>query len=55
MTVRLHWWKEKADPVGWEREEKRREGFNTSNRPAKSGNQNIPKHLVRKSEHTKNT
>jgi hypothetical protein len=25
MTVRLHWWKEKADPVGWEREEKRRE------------------------------
>jgi hypothetical protein len=46
MTARLHWWKEKADPVGREqrREEKRREGFNTRNRPAKSGNHNIPKH-----------
>jgi hypothetical protein len=42
---------EKADPVV--EREKRREGFNPSSRPSKSGNHKIPKHLVRKSEHTK--
>jgi hypothetical protein len=35
MTARLHWWKEKADPIEREkrRKEKKREGFNSSSRP----------------------
>jgi hypothetical protein len=49
MTARLHWWKKKAVPVGREkrREEKRRFQYEQ--------NHDIQKHLVRKSEHTKNT